>query len=127
MYVVYSGFPGNSRVHTIVKVQIGTVKELWRYPVKSMVGELLQETQIEKFGMVGDRSWAVRDEVANQISGVRKLPRLLRCTAQFEEQPRAGRTGADVPSIGHINGLSRVDILADCADRTCRPVQVSIY
>jgi len=30
-------------------------------------------------------------------------------------------------SIGHINGLSRVDILADCADRTCRPVQVSIY
>jgi hypothetical protein len=29
--------------------------------------------------------------------------------------------------IGHINGLSRVDILADCAARTCRPVEVSIY
>jgi len=27
----------------------------------------------------------------------------------------------------HINGLSRVDILADCAARTCRPVEVSIY
>jgi len=30
-------------------------------------------------------------------------------------------------SIGHINGLSRVDILTDCVDRTCRPVEVSIY
>src|SRR5690606_24774820 len=49
--------------------------------------------------MVGDRSWAVRDEVANEISGVRKLPRLLRCTAQFEAQPRAGQTGADVPHV----------------------------
>ena len=29
-------------------------------------------------------------------------------------------------SIGHINGLSRVDILTDCVDRTCRPVEVSI-
>jgi hypothetical protein len=28
---------------------------------------------------------------------------------------------------GHINGLSRVDILTDCVDRTCRPVEVSIY
>jgi hypothetical protein len=28
---------------------------------------------------------------------------------------------------GHINGLSRVDIPTDCVDRTCRPVEVSIY
>jgi len=29
--------------------------------------------------------------------------------------------------IGNTNGLMRVDILADCAARTCRPVEVSIY
>ena len=29
--------------------------------------------------------------------------------------------------IGNTNGLLRVDILADCAARTCRPVEVSIY
>ena len=29
--------------------------------------------------------------------------------------------------IGHINGLSRVDILADCVDRASRTVEVSIY
>lgn len=82
-----------------MKVQIGRVKELWRYPVKSMEGELLQEAQIEKLGMVGDRSWAIRDEVANEISGVRKLPRLLSCTARFEEQPLPGQTGTDVPHV----------------------------
>jgi uncharacterized protein YcbX len=82
-----------------MKIQIGTVKELWRYPVKSMEGELLQEAQIEKLGMVGDRSWAIRDEVANEMSTVRKLPRLLNCTARFEEPPQPGQTGADVPHV----------------------------
>jgi uncharacterized protein YcbX len=64
-----------------------------------MGGELLEEAQIEKIGMVGDRSWAIRDEVANEISGVRKLPRLLSCSAQFEEQPLPGQTGTDVPHV----------------------------
>ena len=39
--------------------------------------------------------------------------------------PRNGY-GRD-PSRGHTNGLSRVDILADCVDWTCRHVEVSIY
>lgn len=86
-------------MHTILKIQIGLVKELWRYPVKSMEGELLQEAQIEKIGMVGDRSWAIRDEVANEISGVRKLPSLLSCSARFQEQPLHGQTGTDVPHV----------------------------
>jgi len=82
-----------------MRIQVGTVKEIWRYPVKSMEGEILQEAQIEKLGMVGDRGWAVRDEVVNEISTVRKLPRLLNCTARFEEQPLRGQTGIDVPHV----------------------------
>jgi MOSC domain-containing protein len=82
-----------------MKIQIGTVKELWRYPVKSMEGELLQQAQIEEIGLVGDRNWAIRDEEANEISTVRKLPRLLHCTARFEAEPEAGQTGRDVPHV----------------------------
>ncbi|MCX2982049.1 MOSC domain-containing protein [Halieaceae bacterium IMCC14734] len=82
-----------------MKIQIGTVKELWRYPVKSMQGELLQQAQIEKIGLIGDRSWAIRDEATNEINGVRKLPRLLNCTARFEGQPLPGQTGSDVPAV----------------------------
>jgi uncharacterized protein YcbX len=82
-----------------MKIQIGTVKELWRYPVKSMQGELLEEAQIEKLGMLGDRCWAIRDEIDNEISTVRKRPRLLLCGARFEEQPLPGQTGEDIPHV----------------------------
>lgn len=82
-----------------MKILVGTVKELWRYPVKSMEGELLQEARIEKDCMVGDRSWAVYDEAAHELSTVRKLPRLLQCSARFEAPPQPGQTGAEVPRV----------------------------
>src|SRR6266849_6843047 len=31
------------------------IKELWRYPAKSMAGEQLNATQVGKLGMAGDR------------------------------------------------------------------------
>ncbi|ESZ89367.1 hypothetical protein KT71_003387 [Congregibacter litoralis KT71] len=39
----------------------------------------------------------------------------------------AFRTPNVALGLGRIKALSGVDILADCADRTCRPVEVSIY
>lgn len=38
---------------------IGTVAELWRYPVKSMRGDRLQTAAFDSSGMVGDRRYAV--------------------------------------------------------------------
>ena len=38
---------------------IGTVAELWRYPVKSMRGERLHTAAFDLSGMVGDRRYAV--------------------------------------------------------------------
>ena len=38
---------------------IGTVQELWRYPVKSMRGERLGTAAFDPAGMVGDRRYAV--------------------------------------------------------------------
>ena len=40
---------------------IGTVVCLWRYPVKSMMGEELNATEVTKFGLLGDRAYAVFD------------------------------------------------------------------
>ncbi len=39
--------------------RIGTVAELWRYPVKSMRGERLHTAAFDAAGMVGDRRYAV--------------------------------------------------------------------
>src|SRR5437879_8124814 len=36
------------------------VKEIWRYPVKSMAGERLSGVQIDKLGVAGDRKVLVR-------------------------------------------------------------------
>ena len=49
---------------------IGAVREIHRHPVKSMGGESIRETLIEKrFGVVGDRAWAIRDLSAGEIRG----------------------------------------------------------
>jgi hypothetical protein len=40
---------------------VGVVKELWRYPVKSMLGEPCQNLHFDGRGVVGDRLFAVRD------------------------------------------------------------------
>jgi uncharacterized protein len=53
------------------------ISALWRYPVKSMVGELLTRTDVLVHGMVGDRVWAVRDEVRGGIRGAKKIAELM--------------------------------------------------
>ena len=68
---------------------IGTVKEIWRYPVKSMAGERMQRANVSARGIYGDRGWAIRDEKAGEIRNARKLPALLHCTAVYLREPAA--------------------------------------
>jgi uncharacterized protein YcbX len=68
---------------------IGTVKEIWRYPVKSMAGERMQRANVSARGIYGDRGWAIRDEKAGEIRNARKLPALLHCTAVYLREPSA--------------------------------------
>jgi uncharacterized protein YcbX len=69
---------------------VGRVSEVWRYPVKSMGGERLEQGAIGPRGVVGDRGWALRDEQAGEIRGAKKLPHLLRCTARYLSEPTEG-------------------------------------
>lgn len=66
---------------------IGTVKEIWRYPFKSMGGERLDECRIVENGIPGDRGWAVRDETAKEIRGAKKIPGLMQCRARYVAEP----------------------------------------
>ena len=43
---------------------VGRIESLWRYPVKSMRGEQLQEAYIGFSGMYGDRLYAFRSSAA---------------------------------------------------------------
>lgn len=73
---------------------VGAVREIWRYPVKSMTGERLDSTHVDRMGLRGDRAWAVRDELAGEIRGAKKLPALLGCAASYED----GLTGSRAPA-----------------------------
>lgn len=63
--------------------RIGTIKEIWRYPVKSMRGESLHFCEIDKSGVQGDRAWALRDEKTGEITNAKRLPLILQCAASY--------------------------------------------
>ena len=45
---------------------VGTVAEIWRYPVKSMAGEKLHSAELTDTGLDGDRRWALVDGTVNR-------------------------------------------------------------
>jgi len=47
----------------------GIVAELWRYPVKSMLGERCEKVELDRRGVFGDRLWAVQDAGGKLGSG----------------------------------------------------------
>ena len=71
----------------------GTVKALWRYPVKSMAGNKLDEAVITEGGILGDRAYAVIDGTSGRV-GSAKTPKkwggLMALAADFVRPPEAG-------------------------------------
>jgi MOSC domain-containing protein len=79
---------------------VGTVRELWRYPVKSMLGEQVPELRVAASGGLGDRSWALRDLETGRVVSAKKEPRLLGFRARYDIEPtpeRPGRVRIEAP------------------------------
>jgi uncharacterized protein YcbX len=53
------------------------LKEIWRYPVKSMAGQQLQSAELGPLGIAGDRVVQVRDGKRGRMITARTHPRLL--------------------------------------------------
>src|SRR5215211_9354196 len=68
---------------------VGRLKEVWRYPLKSMAGERLEGSFVGARGLWGDRGWALRDEEAGEIRGAKISPALMLCAARYREEPAA--------------------------------------
>jgi uncharacterized protein len=69
------------------------VRRIYRYPVKSMLGELLDEAAIDENGLAGDRAFAVVDAERDTVASA-KLPRrwarLFELRATYLEPPTVG-------------------------------------
>lgn len=66
---------------------VGHIRTAHRYPVKSMAGETLHETDVSLEGVVGDRAYALRDEVEGELRSARRWPRLMQCSARYRSEP----------------------------------------
>jgi uncharacterized protein len=84
--------------HTI-QTEVGSVVSLWQYPVKSMMGEELNATEVTEHGLLGDRAYALVDSSDGKVATAknpRKWPRLFDFRATFIEPARAA---AKIPPV----------------------------
>src|SRR3954447_21594845 len=75
------------------EVETGSVVGLWRYPVKSMMGEELNAAEVTERGLVGDRQFAVVDASTGKVAGAknpRKWGNFFDFHAAYVEPPEAG-------------------------------------
>jgi uncharacterized protein YcbX len=72
------------------------VSQLWQHPVKSMIGVSVPGADLVATGMVGDRAWAVRDEVRGGIRGAKKIGGLMRLAARYVDG-HAGPVEIELP------------------------------
>lgn len=78
---------------------LGTIVSLWRYPVKSMMGEELNAAEVTKGGLVGDRAYALVDSSDGKVASAknpRKWPQLFDFRAALADAPM---TGVKVPPV----------------------------
>ena len=72
-----------------------SIKQIWRYPVKSLRGESLEHTSVTPRGLLGDRLWAVTDSTSGKIGSGKDShrfrrfpgPALLAFAARYQTEP----------------------------------------
>ena len=97
-------------------MQVGSVSQLWRYPVKSMGGEQLETASLTLRGIPGDRGWAIYDETRNGITSAKRLPPLRACRTRYAIEPVAVEGSPPVELVLPDGGFIRTDS-ADAAHR----------
>lgn len=82
---------------------------IWQYPVKTMIGGTVASAELDEIGIVGDRTWAVRDEEAGVIANTRKLGKLMQLSATYAgggsvtiTLPGGARVSSDDPSVDEM-------------------------
>jgi uncharacterized protein YcbX len=76
----------------------GAVVSLWRYPVKSMMGEELNASDVTDRGLLGDRSLALVDTETGKVVSAKnpkKWSPMFDFRAAFSEPPQVGKPRRD--------------------------------
>ena len=98
-----------------MRSELGSVVALWCYPVKSMMGEELNRSDVTERGLLGDRAYALVDRADGKVASAknpRKWPHLFDFRATFVAPPRLG---AEVPVV-HITLPDGTTVTGDQGD-----------
>jgi uncharacterized protein len=101
----------------VIKTQasVGTVVSIWRYPIKSMLGEELNASRVTERGLIGDRSYALIDQETGKVASAknpRKWEKLFDFRATFVDSPR---TIDRIPPV-RVSAPDGTDIISDQND-----------
>jgi uncharacterized protein YcbX len=97
---------------------IGTVRELWQYPVKSLQGERVLAVALDDTGPVGDRAWGVLDVATGELLSAKRTGVLLEAAVR-------GSTVTLPTGAAHDVGTAALDAaLAEWLGREVRLVHV---
>lgn len=103
--------------------KLGTISGLFRFPVKSLRGEVLTAANVKLNGIEGDRIWAFRDVARDEITNAKRSPLLMQIAAALtgDGRPRA--------RISLPNGDSFYTDSSECNDKVSGYVgrQLAIY
>ena len=78
---------------------IGKVVSIWRYPVKSMIGEELNSSYVTERGLIGDRVYALIDQQTGKVASAKnpgKWGKLFDFHAAFIDSPQ---TAENIPPV----------------------------
>ena len=96
--------------------ELGTVGSLWRYPVKSMMGEEMNATEVTEHGLSGDRAYALIDCTDGNVATAknpRKWPHLFDFRSAFIDSPNVRGKTAPV-CITLPDGMTITSEQGDC-------------
>ena len=108
-------------------MRIGTIKQIWRFAVKSMAGEQLDTCTVGMRGIPGDRGWAIRDETAGKLATGSRFPLLMQCSASYREPPVDGfipHVDMRFPDGAQV-GTDLIDVNGRLTELLGKPVSLS--
>jgi MOSC N-terminal beta barrel domain len=98
------------------QTRAGSVVALWRYPVKSMMGEELNSSEVTDRGLRGDRQFAIVDRPTGKVGGAknpRKWGNFFDFRASYAEAPKLGGRISPIRITlpdGEMVGSDRADL-----------------
>lgn len=111
-------------------MNLPSVLSIWRYPVKSMMGEEMNASVLTETGVLGDRAYALIDTSTGKLANAKhpqKWPTIYEYRAAFTVPPTLSQPSPPV-RFTFPDGSTRVSTDADLNDKLSdslgRPVQL---